>query len=144
MASKQEEDVKADNIKVIGVQQINRDDWAAMAASKYGEDKSCWEFKCPACGHVQSVKAALERDASVSAKSIWSWIYYACEGRHNESVGCNWSLGGLFKFHEREVMPHPEDSDRSPVPVMLFGDEEYLCEPFHTAAEIEGDDNDEG
>lgn len=71
--------------------------------------------KCPACGTVQS-KALLKKEGCPEDK-LEGHIGFSCVGRWNdagppprkddasprEKLGCNWSLGGLFRIHELEV-----------------------------------------
>lgn len=73
---------------------------------------------CPQCGTVQSVASLVRAGLSrVSAEAVTGW---SCEGRVHEASarrkgkvrGCDWTLGGLFKIHELEVInpdgkPHP-------------------------------------
>jgi hypothetical protein len=119
----------------MSVEVITHKEWIERARERYGNDSAKWEFKCPACGHVQSIAGAVERDPDIDSEAAQNWIYFACEGRHNHEVGCNWTLGGLFTIHEREVEPHPDDPDKKNVAVMLFGDEEYQSKPSREPAE---------
>jgi len=102
-------------------------EWAARAAELYGKDPRGWKFRCPACGHQQSIAEALERNPELDEGAAQAWIYFACEGRFNDQVGCNWALGGLLQIHERVVEP-----DRK---VFLFADDEPERPPFYTPKE---------
>lgn len=60
-----------------------------------------YTFKCVRCGHVQSA-ASLVR--YISADKALNTAYFACEGRFNRDVDCDWTLGGLFQIHKLEVL----------------------------------------
>lgn len=81
--------------------QIHRDDWLKIGETLYGEDPRKWEFKCPACGNVQSHESVTARNPGVGSTS--GWIYFACEGRHTKNVGCDWTLGGFFSIQVLDV-----------------------------------------
>jgi len=87
---------------------LGREAWLAIGAELFGRDPRAWRFKCPGCGHEQSHNEAKERKPDVGDTS--GWIYFACEGRRNPAVGCDWTLGGLFQIHTLEVI---EDSGRA-------------------------------
>jgi hypothetical protein len=95
-------------------------------------------LKCPICGTVQSIASLKAAGASdeVAERSIgWS-----CEGRlthvgpaaardakdaksiaRRKVRGCDWTLGGLLKLHEMEVID--EDGERHPRFVVATPDE---------------------
>lgn len=81
---------------------MTRTEWIALGTRLYGDDSSRWEFRCAACGHVQSGRSVKARNPKVQDLSDWIWCH--CEGRYNEGVGCDWSLFGLFTIHKREVV----------------------------------------
>ena len=95
---------------------MTRDAWLARGRELYGEDMRQWKFRCVACGHVQSHKLAEARDPNIGDTS--RWIAFSCEGRRNSKVGCDWTLGGLFKIHKLTVL----DGERS-VPCFEFADD---------------------
>lgn len=76
-------------------------------------------LKCPICGTVQSMQSLI--DAGASDGEAERQVGYACIGRLTGSGphkpgeapgrGCDWTLGGLFKLHELEVVV---DSHREP------------------------------
>lgn len=95
------------------------EEWKEEGKKLFGKEFNKWEFVCPKCGHIQSVSEFLER-TDLSKKEIAKYICFSCIGRflkdqepkfkkskkfHIEMKGggCNWSLGGLFNFHEAEV-----------------------------------------
>jgi hypothetical protein len=68
--------------------------------------------KCPICGTVQSM-ASLERAGATEADAMASFGF-SCVGRFTNAgphkrgdppgKGCDWSLGGLLRLHEVEVV----------------------------------------
>lgn len=88
-------------------------DWCAVATSRFGKDSMKWEFKCPRCGNVQTMNdfKGLVEDPSTVA-------YYSCLGRWKKGVGCDWTLGGLFRIHTLTV-----DRDGDKIPVFEFSGE---------------------
>lgn len=78
-------------------------------------------FKCPVCGTVQSI-ASLTKAGAPPAK-IENFVGFSCEGRFSNAGpwpsdkrkgrafdarravrGCDWTLGGLFRIHNLEVI----------------------------------------
>lgn len=59
-----------------------------------------YAYRCVKCGHIQSA-ASLVRH--VGAERAGNLAYYSCEGRFNSEVGCDWTLGGLFRIHALQV-----------------------------------------
>jgi hypothetical protein len=76
---------------------------------------------CPICGTVQSLASLIK--AGVAADKAENYIGFSCEGRFTDAGpwpsskdmtakakkrravrGCNWTLGGLFKVHNLEIM----------------------------------------
>lgn len=100
--------------------QMTLTEWRAEARRRYGDAASRWEFQCVACGHKQSGRSIMERTPTLTAEEVVSRVYFSCEGRWVKGVGCDWTLGGLFKIHQREVI----DEEGKSVPVFLFADEE--------------------
>jgi hypothetical protein len=73
------------------------------------------KFRCVMCGNVQSGASVCARNPEIKLEDTVNWIFFACEGRHTDGVGCDWTLGGLFQLHRLEVVwppddEHPEDS----------------------------------
>ena len=82
---------------------MNYEEWIKKAKELFGKDSYEWKFKCPSCGHVQSVKSWLEHNPSLNPEEIENLVFFNCEGRINEGHGCDWTLGGLFQIHKVEV-----------------------------------------
>lgn len=89
---------------------MTRDEWLARGRELYGDDPRAWKFRCVMCGNVQSAVSVDERNPTLVGKRKDDWIFFSCEGRHTEGVGCDWTLGGLFRLHRLEVV-WPADPD---------------------------------
>lgn len=100
-------------------------------------------FKCVICGTVQSM-ASLKR-AGCPDEKLESQIGFSCEGRwsnagawprderkrdarraDNNKRGCDWTLGGLFRLHETEVLN--EDGKPQPIFHIASADEAHALE----------------
>lgn len=101
-----------------GVPTVTKEQWLKRGAELFGSDTGTWRFRCPSCGHVQSVVSVQAIDPSLSAESVAGWIYYSCQGRQldRKHGGCDWTLGGLFRIHKLEVL----EPDGSVQPVFEF------------------------
>ena len=85
------------------MKKLSYEEWISKAKELFGKDSRNWSYKCPSCGHVQSVKSVMEHNPSLNPEDVQNWIYYNCEGRVNEEHGCAWTLGGLFQTHKVEI-----------------------------------------
>ena len=100
---------------------LTQQEFFTEAESRFGADVRNWKFVCPMCGTVQSVQQL--HDAVVASGEtedrVDGYIGFSCIGRftgqRNEGItaknrgekwdkGCNWTLGGLFKFHTLEIV----------------------------------------
>ncbi len=73
----------------------------------------CWV--CPSCGTLQSARDLIKAGAGKTLDDVDGFEGFSCIGRFThgkeppvkkdlgKQVGCNWSLGGLFRNHELEV-----------------------------------------
>lgn len=77
-------------------------DWTAEAERLFGPKASEWRFKCVQCGETQTAKDF--HDAGLTQDEAMSRAYFSCIGRLIKGRGCDWSLGGLLKFHSVEVL----------------------------------------
>lgn len=78
----------------------------------FGADEKQWKWRCPNCGHVQSIADFLElkKLGIIKAETdVGTLVYYSCIGRFDtripeKDVGtlsdkkspCNYTNGGLF------------------------------------------------
>jgi hypothetical protein len=83
---------------------------------------------CPMCGRVQSMRDLVAAGAGKSVDDVERFIGFSCIGRWTDAgpprntkdgKGCNWTLGGLFKLHDLEVVDengqaHPRFEIASP------------------------------
>ncbi|WP_109479124.1 VVA0879 family protein [Paraburkholderia sp. C35] len=70
-------------------------------------------FVCPMCKTVQSGRDLIAAGAGADFAKVDKYLAFSCYGRftgagssRKEPDGnpCDWSLGGLFQFHELEVV----------------------------------------
>ena len=80
---------------------ITEDECVALLNAQ-GVPPDHWAFRCPKCGHIQSVASLMCHGLSYEEASARA--YYACEGRFTPATGCDWTLGGLFQIHTLEVV----------------------------------------
>jgi len=115
---------------------MTQEAWHARGTELYGENPNHWKFRCPACGHVQSMQGMLDRNPDLKPGDIEGRVYFSCEGRLTEGVGCDWSLGGLLKMHALEVF----DADGVKHNIFEFADDPVGESQKHwkQAAEVAG------
>lgn len=107
---------------------MTRPQWLERGRELYGDDPRKWKFRCVQCGNVQSHESVTARNPEIRDTS--SWIFFSCEGRHTDGVGCDWTLGGLFQIHKLEVI---DDRDGAHIECFEFADDP-LPEGDHHAA----------
>lgn len=73
-------------------------------------------FKCPMCGTIQSAADLIAVGAGETFDEVEKYLGFSCVGRwthanppptakkKGKQVGCNWTLGGLFRMHTLEVI----------------------------------------
>lgn len=86
---------------------------------------------CPMCGTVQSASDLIRAGAGKTFEEVERYLGFSCVGRwtgagspgsmkgvspgkdrKGEVLGCNWTLGGLFRTHKLEVVT--EDGEHHP------------------------------
>jgi hypothetical protein len=111
--------VSGDNLKEIPVA-----DWLAEGEKLFGNDRKLWKFRCPNCGHVQSVADFIELREKKISDVHPETAYFSCIGRFDtriKKVGevgnkispCNYTNGGLFCLTRIFVIN--TDGSRTPV-----------------------------
>ncbi len=101
------------DITVLGfrLSQTGRYDEVSLSASNRLPIKKDWKFVCPRCKTVQSAADLLEAGASKDLAS--SYMGFSCIGRVDKKLGCDWTLGGLFRIHTLEIVT--EDEHKHPL-----------------------------
>lgn len=61
-------------------------------------------FRCPHCRTLQSGQDLIDAGAGKTMDEIEKYLAFSCVGRFTKEKGCDWTLGGLFKIHELEVI----------------------------------------
>ena len=75
-----------------------------------------YAFKCPTCGTIQSMALLIKEGCNPD--KVENYIGFSCVGRFNnagpppskddkknrDKIGCNWTLGGLFRLHKMEII----------------------------------------
>ena len=68
-------------------------EWKEEGIRRFGDDIEKWEFKCPNCGHIASVRDFLVLGAKMDD------AHQECIGRRlDERIGCNWTAYGLLEM----------------------------------------------
>ena len=97
------------------MRQISFAEWQAELEAQGTDGREHKAFVCPTCGTVQSM--AMLRAHGVPDDKVEGQIGFSCVGRWTDAgeadfkkgqprkgkVGCNWTLGGLFRLHKLEV-----------------------------------------
>lgn len=86
-------------MKNIEIKTYTFDEWQNEGKRRFGDDYMNWEFQCPMCGKVSSV-----RDFKEAGAADPNCAYTECIGRYtgqgtpteNSKDGCNWCAYGLF------------------------------------------------
>lgn len=94
-------------------------EWHDLGVKLYGTNTKDWKYKCVSCGNEQTGHDFDGLD--LDWKTV---VFFSCLGRWKKGIVCDWTLGGLFKIHKREVV-----SEGKKVPVFLFADEHVLPKP---------------
>ena len=65
--------------------------------------------QCPKCKTLQSISDLLNSGACKNVDEAMKYFGFSCIGRYDNKKGCDWTLGGLFQFHELEIL-YPDGS----------------------------------
>ena len=90
---------------------VKLEDFKRMAIERFGADNRKWKFVCPMCNTVQSAEDLVKAGAP-DDDDLNGYVGFSCIGRFDDKQGCNWTLGGLFRFHKLEI--ETEDGVRHP------------------------------
>jgi DNA-directed RNA polymerase subunit M/transcription elongation factor TFIIS len=91
---------------------LSFEEFKKQGEALYGKDIKDWKYKCVKCGHIQSfnsIKQNWEKQNNTTAKEkilekIGDMVHFSCEGRINNNIGCDWSLGGFLQIHKKTVI----------------------------------------
>ena len=90
-------------LKALPHREITYAQWTMRGQQLYGRDRTKWQFRCYGCGHVQSIAEALKHPPHgeelaklYTPDKMQRWIFFSCEGRWRDDMGCDWSLGGML------------------------------------------------
>lgn len=99
---------------MIGV--VTLAEWLAEGEQLYGKERLDWRFRCPACGHVQTMRQFKE------AGLYHELAYLNCASRYNlgGKADCKWTIGGLLRVGGRYVI----DAKFRPRLIFEFADKE--------------------
>jgi hypothetical protein len=85
--------------------------------------KNHFAFRCPICSTIQSAQDLIDAGAGINFETVENKIGFSCIGRFTKAgpfkagsepgLGCNWTLGGLFRLHQLEV--ETPDGTRHPM-----------------------------
>lgn len=93
------------------MEKITLDEFRARIKAQGVSDRTHAAFKCPMCKTVQSMKSFAS--AGVDEQTAERYIGFSCVGRvsgaesprkNPDGKPCNWTLGGLLRLHEMEVI----------------------------------------
>lgn len=84
------------------------EEWQAEGLRLFGPATLDWAFRCPACGHVQTMRHMVMR--GMTPEEAERRVYFSCEGRWHESVGCDWTLGGFLQLHKAVIVEPDRES----------------------------------
>lgn len=93
-------------------------DWLKEGSRLYGPDMLDWRLKCPACGHIQTLREF--KDAGVDEENAFT----CCASRFNlgSNKTCKWTTGGLLRIGGVYVVR----PDFVPVLAFAFADTEPM------------------
>jgi hypothetical protein len=87
-----------------------------------GVPKEHMAMICPMCGTIQSAHDLIAAGAGATFDDVNGYLGYSCIGRFTHGqpppkergtqIGCNWTLGGLFRVNTYEVVT--EDGQKHP------------------------------
>lgn len=91
-------------------------------------------FRCPVCDTIQSAADLIAAGAGPDIDAVEGFLAFSCLGRFTsagpfkeettKAIGCDWTLGGLFRLHKFEVVDetgkaHPRFEPATPEEAQL-------------------------
>lgn len=102
-------------------------------------------FRCVMCGTIQSGRDLIEAGAGKTFDEIEKFLGFSCVGRWTKAGphkkgnppgrGCDWTLGGLFNFHDLAVTT--PDGEKHPRFELATPEEAQAHQAKHDAAHAE-------
>lgn len=118
------------------VKTISIDDFRAGLKAQGVSDRTHSAVKCPMCKTVQSIHSFV--CAGTEPEMAENYIGFSCVGRVTGAEGprkepdgkpCNWTVGGLFRLHELEVIT--KDGEHHPHFDLASPEEAQALEASH-------------
>lgn len=100
------------------IKEFTKDEWLSNAEKRFGKDKKKWKFRCPSCGHIQSIGDFEQyHDKGCGPNTAFFSCIGRWDGHMKNSMGsgkspCNYTLGGLFNLAKVFVV---DENGRHPV-----------------------------
>lgn len=94
------------------MQTMTLDDFQAACMERFPSSLQT-AVKCPMCGTIQTAQDFIDAGQGHSFDDVQGKLGYSCIGRYTgagsprknpDGKPCNWTLGGLFRFHKLEVV----------------------------------------
>ena len=93
-------------------------EWLEQGTALFGDKARFWVFVCPNC-KTEQTGDDFSKYTTLEKEQITTKLGFSCIGRFTKEKGCDWTLGGFLRIHEKEItFPDGEVS-----PVFLFKDE---------------------
>ena len=87
---------------------------AALKAQVSATCREDYCLVCPMCGTIQDANDLIKAGAGKTFEEVEKYLGFSCVGRFTHQKpppkekgtqeGCNWSLGGLFQFHNLVII----------------------------------------
>jgi hypothetical protein len=101
-------------------------------------------FRCPICGTLQSGRDLIKAGAGKTWDEVEKFAGFSCVGRWTNAGphkkgnpagrGCDWTLGGLFRIHELEVVT--PDGEKHPRFELATPEEAQAHQAKHATQDI--------
>ena len=97
------------------------EEYHAALKAQGTKDRAALVMVCPMCGTPQSANDLIAAGAGKTLEDVEVYLGFSCVGRwtgagsprkEQDGKPCNWTLGGLFSFHNLEVVT--PDGERHP------------------------------
>ncbi len=95
------------------IRKISIEEFHAELRAQRVSGKQHLAFRCPMCGTIQSAASLIKAGAGKDFEAVEKFLAFSCVGRFTDAGSprkapdgqpCNWTLGGLFQFHQLDVI----------------------------------------